>query len=182
VRRHGRSKTTIFNKKLHMMTKSTLSALTAAACLLLLTVCTTAQTTAPDNASPDRARAELQERQEGFLAALASRDAAKVAAYFAEDAVLHVANTPLVQGRSAIQAFYGNIFRFLVDSKFTPEVLQLSGSADLAYAHGAVTNVFGGHQGRSEFPGKYLLVWQKKSGAWLVAAYGITGDGAETKR
>jgi uncharacterized protein (TIGR02246 family) len=163
-------------KHLHMMMNS-LPALIVTTGMLLLTACTSTP-----SISPVQAQAELQQRQAGFLAALGSKDAAKVAAYFTEDAVMHVANMPVVKGRRAIETFYGNIFRFLSDSTSTPEVLQLAGSADLAYAHGAVTNIFEGQQGRTEFPGKYLLVWKKAGELWLVAAYGVTADRAEARR
>jgi uncharacterized protein (TIGR02246 family) len=160
-----------------MMMNSTLPALIVTACMVLLAACTSTQ-----SISPVQAQAELQQRQAGFFAALGSKDAAKVAAYFTEDAVMHVANMPVIKGRRAIETFYGNIFRFLSESTSTPDGLQLAGSADLAYAHGAVTNIFEGQQGRTEFPGKYLLVWKKQGELWLVAAYGISGDRAEARR
>lgn len=58
-------------------------------------------------------RTALQQREREFLAALSARNFEQTTAYFAEDAVLHVANLSPLQGRGAIAQFYGNVFRFV---------------------------------------------------------------------
>jgi hypothetical protein len=69
-----------------------------------------------------------------------------------------------------------NIFRFLRASTYTPEVLRMSGSGDMGYSAGGVTTAFDGEQGLVEYPGKYLLVWEQRDGAWLIVAYGISNN------
>lgn len=124
----------------------------------------------------------LQQREREFLAALGTRDLEQTTAYFAEDAVLHVANMPPVQGRSAIGQFYGNVFRFLRASQATPERLHVSSSADLAYSVGRVSNLFEGEQGKTEYAGKYLLVWEKRTGEWAIVLYSLSNNRAEANR
>jgi ketosteroid isomerase-like protein len=127
-------------------------------------------------------RETLQQRQDAFLTALAARDLEQTVTHFAEDAVLHIANLPPVQGRGAIQRFYGNVFRFLSASQPTAETIRVSDSADLAYSVGRVTNVFQGEQGPVEYTGKFLLVWERRAGEWVVAVYSLSNDRPEASR
>jgi ketosteroid isomerase-like protein len=124
----------------------------------------------------------LRQRQSDFLAALSARDLERTAALFAEDAVIHVADMPPLQGRDAIRRFYGNVFRFLSESASTPGPLRVSASADMAYGTGRVTNVFDAEQGRVEYTGKYLLVWERRGSEWWVAFYGLSSDRPGTSR
>lgn len=124
----------------------------------------------------------LQQREHDFLAALGTRDLEKTTAYFADDATLHVANMPPIQGRSAIAQFYGNAFRFLQTSEAIPGLLRVSGSADFAYSAGRVSNVFEGAEGRVEYAGKYLLVWENQAGEWVIVFYSISNNQADTRR
>jgi ketosteroid isomerase-like protein len=132
--------------------------------------------------SAERERGALQQRELGFLAALGARDLERTTAYFAQDAMLHVANMPPLRGRSAIVQFYGNLFRFLQASEATPETMHVSASGDLAYTSGRVNNVFQGEQGTSEFAGKYLLIWEKRAGEWAVVVYSVSDNGAGAAR
>jgi ketosteroid isomerase-like protein len=133
-------------------------------------------------ASPEAERAALEQRQAGFLAAVAARDADRAAAFFAADAVLHIAGMPPVQGRTAIGAFYGNVFRFMAASRSTPASLRISSSGGMAWAAGSVVNSFQADQGTVEHAGKYLLVWEQHAGEWWIAAYGISSNQADAGR
>jgi ketosteroid isomerase-like protein len=127
-------------------------------------------------ASTDRDRVFLEHRQSDFFAAVAARDADGLAALFADAAVVHVANMPPIEGRDAIHRFYGNMFRFLSGSSATPETIQVSDSGDLAYGIGSVSNEFRGPEGRVEYAGKYVLVWRKIAGDWMVVLYSISSN------
>jgi uncharacterized protein (TIGR02246 family) len=131
---------------------------------------------------PERERAALQQQERAFLAALGARDLQRALTYFAEDAVLHVANSPPVHGRSAIGQFYGNVFRFMLASEATPERVRISGGTDLAYSVGRVNNVFQGGQGRMEYEGKYLLVWERRADEWLIVLYAVSSNRAEANQ
>lgn len=127
----------------------------------------------------DEAREALQHRERDFLAAMQAKDLESTAAYFAESAVLHVANMPPVEGRTAIRQFYANVFRFLNSSVATPETLRMSSGADLAYSGGRVSNIFQGPQGPVQYAGKYLLVWEKRENVWSVVVYSVSNNRAE---
>lgn len=125
--------------------------------------------------APDHDEA-LAERQSEFFAAVVARDAERMAAFFADDAVLHVADMPAIEGRGAIQEFYGNVFRFMSGSRATPGTIQVSDSGDLAYGIGRVINEFRGAEGPVEYAGKYALVWRRAEGAWVVVLYSVSSD------
>lgn len=118
----------------------------------------------------------LAERQDEFFAAHTERDADRVAAVFAELAVLHAANMPPVEGREAIRRFYGNVFRFLVGTRAAPLGLEVAASADLAYSYGGLTNAFSGPDSVQEFAGKYTLVWRWIDGDWQIVLYSVSSD------
>lgn len=130
----------------------------------------------------DAERQRLEQRQTDFLAALSARDLDRTIAHFADDAVLHVANMPPIEGRSAIHQFYGNVFRFLSATEPQPEMIRISRGADMAYSPGSVTNVFEGEQGPVEHTGKYLLVWERRDGDWSIAVYSISSNQADPSR
>jgi uncharacterized protein (TIGR02246 family) len=125
------------------------------------------------------ARDALEAREATFLAALAARDADAVAAHFADDGMLHIANMPPVRGRAAIRQFHVNVFRFMTSSAAVPETLRVSAVGDLGYSAGRVANVFAGEQGPMEYAGKYLIAWEQRGGQWLAAVYSISSNQPE---
>ncbi|HUG99107.1 MAG TPA: nuclear transport factor 2 family protein [Gammaproteobacteria bacterium] len=159
------------------MPKLPRTALCAPVIAIIVTVAGGCAHRAPAPAAPDAAR--LEQRQSDFLEALTAKDPDQVAAHFAEDAVIHIANLPPIQGREAIRQLYRNIFRFLRASSYTPEVLRLAGSGDMAYSAGGVTTAFDGEQGLAEYPGKYLLIWERRDGDWSIVAYSISNNQAD---
>lgn len=143
----------------------------AALAALLVTAC------APDpTASGEAARERLDERQTQFFAASSARDADAMAELFADDAVLHVAGRPPIQGRAAIRQFYGNMFGFLSESTATPEQTHVSAGGDMAYSIGSTSNEFRGADGATAYAGKYVLVWTRTDGDWLASLYAISSN------
>jgi ketosteroid isomerase-like protein len=131
---------------------------------------------------PAGTRAALDARQAELFAAMADRDADRLAELFAHDAVLHVANMPPVEGQRAIREFYGNLFGFLAGSSATPGATYMSASGDMAYGTGSTTNEFRGPDGTVTYTGKYVLVWRREAGDWRVALYAISSDQPATNR
>jgi uncharacterized protein (TIGR02246 family) len=117
-----------------------------------------------------------EQRQAEFFAAIADRDADRTASFFADDAVLQVANMPPVEGREAIRGFYGNLFGFLSASSATPERLEVAASGDMAWSIGESRSTFRRPDGELSYTGKYALVWRKQDGAWRVALYAISSN------
>lgn len=124
----------------------------------------------------------LEARQASFLAAMGERGTERLVTHFAEDAVLHVANMPEIRGRAAIRQFYANVFRFLASTTATVDSVRLAPGGDMAFSTGRVTNVFGAGERRTEFAGKFLLVWERRGGEWMVAVYAVSSDAADPGR
>lgn len=147
----------------------------AALAALLAAPCAAQDPAARDAAVPERPPA-LDERQSEFFGALAAGDADAVAALFTQDAVVHVADMPAIEGRDAIRRFYGNLFGFLVATRSTPEAVRVSADGEMAYSVGRTVNEFRGRDGPVEYAGKYLLVWRREAGEWRIAAYSVSSD------
>jgi ketosteroid isomerase-like protein len=133
----------------------------------------------------DRAQLEYEgvaQRQADYHAAMAARDADRIAAMFSEDAVLHIANMPPVEGREAIHRFYTRMFGFLSATSATPETLVVSAGGDMAYGTGRTINEFRGPEGPVSFAGKYALIWRKPGDAWLVAIYTVSSNQQDPAR
>lgn len=127
-------------------------------------------------AKADRQRPLLEQRQHDLFAAVEARNADTLAGYFADDAVVHIANMPPIAGREAIRRLYDNMFRFMASSTAQPEMLRVSESGDLAYGTGSTANEFRGPDGPVRYDGKYVLVWRMVGGEWMVAHYGISAN------
>jgi ketosteroid isomerase-like protein len=131
-------------------------------------------------AGPERER--LEQRQAAFFDAMLARDADRTAAFFADDAVLHIAGMPAIGGRAAVRAFYGNMFGFLAETAAVPGALDLSAAGDMAYGYGSTRNTFSGPQGSSTYAGKYVLVWRRIGGDWRILLYAVSSDAADAGR
>src|SRR5262245_15710935 len=64
-----------------------------------------------------------------FGAAISTKDAAKIASFYADDAVLNPPNEPAVKGKAAIQAWFQKMFEQGAQSlSLTPTDSAISGS------------------------------------------------------
>lgn len=112
--------------------------------------------------------ATIEETAESFAAA-ANDDWGGVAAFYTEDAVLMPPNGPAVQGRAAIEAFFG---AFPPMSGFTLNPVEIDGRGDLAFVRGtySMTMEIEGMPPVQE-SGKYIEIRRKQEdGSWLLAA------------
>jgi ketosteroid isomerase-like protein len=132
----------------------------------------------PDNGDSG----SVAQRQSGFFMALSSKDVDATVAFFADDAVLHVAGMPPIEGRTAIRQFYGNLFRFLSATTAAPETLHVSRSGDLAYSTGRASNEFQVADGLTAYSGKYVLVWTRDGGNWAIALYSVSSNQSDAAR
>ncbi len=145
--------------------------------ILILTLAGAGCASTAERVQPGADAAALHARQSEFLGALEARDAARVSEFFTDDAVLHVAGMPAIQGRRAIRSFYDNVFRFLASSEATAGEIRLSAAGDLAYVTGESRNRFQSPGGAQEFQGKFVMVWERRAGEWQVAMYALSNDG-----
>ena len=111
----------------------------------------------------------LLELSKQYLAAAKARDAAKVASFYAEDAVLMPPNAPPIKGRKAIQQEHERLFKESGDFELTATPLASETSGDLGYIQGEFVVRHKRPSGEvAEERGKYVEVWKRIKGQWLI--------------
>jgi ketosteroid isomerase-like protein len=129
--------------------------------VVLIVVALSVLCLAPAQAATDP---RLNELAVAFAAAYNAHDAAKVAAFYTEDALLMVPNEPAIKGRASIQAFYEEQF-----SRGNPQLrikpLESAISGDLAFEMGSATAILG----PLSDDGKYVIVYRRVAGEWKIA-------------
>jgi len=109
----------------------------------------------------------IQQLNDKWDAAFDKGDAAAVAAMYAEDAYVLPPGSDMVKGRSAIEAFWRQAVQQVGDAKLvTLDVLPLGPRA--AREIGTVT-LETKAQPPQQTVGKYVVVWRKIGGHWLLA-------------
>jgi uncharacterized protein (TIGR02246 family) len=105
----------------------------------------------------------IQKAIKGFEDAAKAKNAAGMAAFYADDATLLPPGSPMIKGRAGIQAFWQS---FLAAGAAEPvlHTVSVESSGDLAYEIGtydAIVPKAGGGTERSS--GKYLVVWKRQA-------------------
>ncbi len=98
-----------------------------------------------------------------------SGDSAAVAAQYAEGAVLSAPGAPSVRGKAAISEYYARDVPAFVGSGLAtvePPTSEVGVSGDLAWQSGIYKVV--DKSGATVDEGKYLTVFQRRGGKWLV--------------
>ena len=151
--------------------------MTKVLCVLAACVGAMACATAPqvDTAAEEEA---VRQRSSELAAAEAAMDIERVMGYWALDAVAQPSGAPQVEGAQAIRELYGHFLESggLKEFAGTTTHVEVSASGDLAYEYGVNRMVFAGPTGDLLDIGKYLVVWKKVEGTWLVAALSFTSD------
>jgi uncharacterized protein (TIGR02246 family) len=102
-----------------------------------------------------------------WQAAVDAKDVQAAAAFFTSDAVLMPANGPMIVGREGIEAWFSEwLVLPEVSNTFTPDMIEIAASGDLAYDRGTYRFVMETREGRTEDVGKYVVVWKKIDGEW----------------
>jgi len=121
-----------------------------------------------------------------FVAAFNAKDAAKVAAFYTDDAVLMPPNAPLAKGRAAIQAYFEATFKQgLTDLRLSPLESAIAGQQAFDAGTSSVqvrgggssltlTGV-GGSGAAVRSQGKYITVYKRVRGEWKIS-YDIFND------
>jgi uncharacterized protein (TIGR02246 family) len=103
-----------------------------------------------------------------FDKAVLAGDWPAVVSVYAEDGMLLPPNGPTVQGRAAIQNFFGGFPKI---TAFKQSVVEIEGQGDLAYPRGTyeMTMMPPGAKAPLTDTGKVIAVWRKQpDGSWLV--------------
>jgi uncharacterized protein (TIGR02246 family) len=129
------------------------------------------------DAETDSLRARIKEVQ----AAEAAHDVEAAIAFWAEDAILQSSNAPQIGGRQDIRDFLRQFFEGnqLKEFSSTTTHMSVSQGGDLAYEYGTNRIVLAGPEGDLAEIDKFLTVWKKVRGKWLIAAVSATPNAPE---
>jgi uncharacterized protein (TIGR02246 family) len=106
-----------------------------------------------------------------WVAAVATKDAAAVADFYASDGSVLPPNGPEAKGPEAVTKFWQGLFGLPnFQLTFAPTQVVVAKSGDLAYDIGTYSLSFDADQGPVQDAGKYVVVWKKVRGQWKVAA------------
>jgi len=125
--------------------------------LLALAVSACAQSPAPEPFP--------QATADAFAASIAARDAAATAAFYTEDAVLLPPDQEPVTGRAAIQEFFART-NGSGSADIMLATVETSIAGEQAWRQGSFR--VGGTATDAPFAGKFIEVWKKVDGAWLI--------------
>jgi ketosteroid isomerase-like protein len=110
-------------------------------------------------------KATIQAMEDQLAKAFLAGDGKAAAAVYTEDAILLPPGEPSVAGRAAIEDYWGR------NSGFAEIALTTTDVQPMGSDHAREIGTFAGKtKGDSPvvFGGKYVLIWQKSSDAWLA--------------
>ena len=112
-------------------------------------------------------KAAIEASLEDFVKAALANDWAAVAATYTEDAILMPPNSPIIEGRADIQAYFEG---FPPVSEMTAKNVEVIGQGDTAYVRGTYTMTIPAEGAEPIMDtGKYFEVRQKQAdGSWLL--------------
>ena len=100
-----------------------------------------------------------------------AKDAAGIAALYAEDGAVMPPNAPIGKGRAAIQQTWASMMRTPgFDLTITPEQIIVSSSGDMALDRGTYRLTVAPDGAAQTDTGKYVVVWRKIGSEWKAAA------------
>jgi uncharacterized protein (TIGR02246 family) len=100
-----------------------------------------------------------------FAAAFSAGDAAKVASFYTDNAVVMPPNQQMVRGRENIEAYYRNGF---ARSGGTLRLQPFESAVAGARAFEAGTSTLVAVGGRSESAGKYVVIYERVRNEWKI--------------
>ena len=145
---------------------------------LLLPACHAGQKSANNSAEVNSTAADtgadeqaIRGQVDRWLQLVKAKDAAGIAALYAEDGAVMPPNAPIGKGRGAIQQTWASMMRTPgFDLTFVPEQIIVSSSGDMALDRGTYKLAIApGGNARTD-TGKYVVVWRKIGGEWKAAA------------
>ena len=128
-------------------------------------------------ADMDAAAKALAKLDDDWSKAAATKDAAKIAAFYADDAIAYPPGEPMATGKAAAQKVWAAYFTeptFAISWKTTHAEV----TGDLGFTSGTYEDSFKGADGKMVHEkGKYLCVWKKqKDGSWKAIHDMWNGD------
>lgn len=106
-----------------------------------------------------------------WLQLVKAKDAAGIAALYAEDGAVMPPNAPIGKGRAAIQQTWASMMRTPgFDLIIAPEQIVVSSSGDMALDRGTYSLTIAPNGTTQTDTGKYVVVWRKIGSEWKAAA------------
>ena len=106
-----------------------------------------------------------------WLQFVKTKDAAAIAALYAEDGAVMPPNAPIGKGRAAIQQTWASMMQTPgFDLTFVPDQIIVSSSGDMALDRGTYKLAVAPKGTTQTDIGKYVVVWRKIGGEWKAAA------------
>ena len=130
---------------------------------------------------PDMAKikAEIQDLENDWAKASSNKDIAMIVAFYADDAISMTNNKPMITGKAAIQKEIEAEFAKSKEAAIvTYETLDVYGNENIVTETGKTTSK--NAAGKVTYTGKYMAVWEKRNGKWLVIR-DIYNDDAKEK-
>ena len=125
-------------------------------------------TTVVDRSADEQA---IRGHVERWLQLVKGKDAAGIAALYAEDGAVMPPNAPIGKGRAAIEQTWASMMRTPgFDLTFTPERILVSSSGDMALDRGTYRLAIAPGGKAQTDTGKYVVVWRKIGNEWKAAA------------
>ncbi|MFC1475071.1 YybH family protein [Candidatus Zixiibacteriota bacterium] len=115
--------------------------------------------------------AEINKLDSLWQEAMNAKDSEKTASFFSADGLMMPSNSPAIKGHEKIKEYFD---AWLPDtnviSTFTPKIIEVAASGDLAYDQGTYHFEMKTADGTLKVDGKYIIIWQKINGEWKAIA------------
>jgi uncharacterized protein (TIGR02246 family) len=106
-----------------------------------------------------------------WLQLVKAKDAAGIAALYAEEGAVMPPNAPIAKGHKAIQQTWASLMQTPgFDLTFAPEQIIVSSSGDMALDRGTYRLAVAPKGTAMADTGKYVVVWRKLGSDWKAAA------------
>ena len=156
----------------------TRSLLLLSAAALLLPACQAAEKSANAVEANSTAAADVGAEEQAirgqvdrWLQLVKAKDAAGIAALYAEDGAVMPPNAPIGKGRAAIEQAWASTMQTPgFDLTFVPDQIIVSSSGDMALDRGTYRLAIAPGGTAQTDTGKYVVVWRKIGSEWKAAA------------
>lgn len=122
--------------------------------------------------------AAIHARDAEYMKAIQAKDAKAASAIYTADGASLVANSPIAVGHAGLEkAFQEFVSLPGLNLAWKESKIEVSSAGDMAYTYGSYELSMTGPKGEPvKEVGKYLTVWKKVDGKWMVAVDANNSD------